>query len=96
LRGEEPEERIRGRIGKIKLAFCGLFLFLWILKKLKFIGKSETKNIYQIKSLSNNLQLIIFTLDIIIIIGFLDKTATIRVCMDDFVRGIKQLVASIL
>jgi len=72
------------------------FVFGESYKKLKFIGKSETKSIYQIKSLSDNLQLIIFTLGIIIIIGFSDKTATIRVCMDDFVRGIKQLVASIL
>jgi hypothetical protein len=31
--GEELEERIRGRIGKIKLAFCGLFLFLENLTK---------------------------------------------------------------
>jgi hypothetical protein len=73
--GEELEERIRGRIGKIKLAFCGLFfVFGESYKKLKFIGKSETKSIYQIKSLSDNLQLIIFTLGIISILWIIGQS----------------------
>jgi hypothetical protein len=72
--GKNQRNELGEELKKSSLHFAGFFCFWGILQKLKFIGNFETKSIYQIKSLSDNLQLIIFTLGIISILWIIGQS----------------------